>query len=544
MRTHTSKHVTEKFFENIFRAGDWYSLLWILCALIWVVPYGWGQTRVTTWHYNNARTSANTTETILTPANVNVNTFGKLFTQPVDGFIVGHPLYMPAINVPDKGVHSVVYVATMNDTVYAFDADSGTVPPLWQTSLLTNSPAGATPVPSSVKGCSRTTAYTQVGVVSTPVIDPSSSTIFLVAETYENQTVVHRLHALNITNGQERLGSPVTITASYTLNGVNYAFVDTHQMNRPGLLLVNGHVYIAFGSSGCNGGDQGWVMSYNKTTLQQDGVFDDEPGGRFAAIWQKGAGISADTSGNIYASTGEGNFLAGINLPVSVFKLAQGTGTLTIPDWFTPYNWQSLCASDADLNNAVVVLPTQSGSHLYEAITVGKQGTVYLLDRTNLGHFCSMCTSSDTQIVQELLNVVPDTGSPVYWNRTLYFNGGGHVEAYPVTQGLLVTPPAVSTFVAGGGHPILTANGTTNGILWNLGGSNSGVLWAMNAQTLSVLYTSRQAANGRDTVPPTAHFATPIAADGKIFIGTQNSLVVYGLLPGATFQSKARGNFW
>jgi outer membrane protein assembly factor BamB len=272
-------------------------------------------------------------------------------------------------------------------------------------------------------------------------------------------------------------------------------------------------------------------MSYNKTTLQQDGVFNDEPGGRFAAIWQKGAGISADSSGNIYASTGEGKFLAGINLPVSVFRLTQGSGTLTIPDWFTPYNWQSLCTSDADLDNAVVVLPTQSGSHPYEAITVGKQGTIYLLDRTSLGHLCSTCTSSDTQIVQELLKVVPGTGSPVYWKNTLYFTGGAQVEAYKVTQGLLVSPPAVSTSVAGGGHPILTANGTASGILWNLGGGNSGTLWAMDAQTLNVLYTSKQAPNGRDTVPPTAHFATPIAADGKIFIGTQNSLVVYGLIP-------------
>jgi len=415
----------------------------------------------------------------------------------------------------------------MNDTVYAFDADSGTVPTLWQASLL---PAGATPVPVSVKGCSGTTRYTQVGVVSTPVIDPNSSTIFLVAETYENQTVVHRLHALNITNGQERIGSPVTITASYTFNGVTYPFVDTHQMNRPGLLRVNGHVYITFGSPGCNGGDQGWVMSYNTTTLQQDGVFDDEPGGRFAAIWQKGAGISADTSGSIYASTGDGTFLAGIDLPISVFRLTQGTNQLTMPDWFSPYNCQSLSTSDLDLDNAVVVLPTQSGAHPYEAITVGKEGTIYLLDRTNLGQFCSTCTSSDTQIVQELLKVVPSTGSPVYWNHTVYFTGGARVEAYKVSQGLLVTPPAVSNFVPGGGHALLTANGTTNGILWNLSGS-SGILWAVNAQTLTLLYTSNQAANGRDTVPPVAHFATPIAANGKVFIGTQNSLVVYGLLP-------------
>jgi hypothetical protein len=525
----TCKHRPHKSAETQFPAGKRFTSAWIICAVIFATPYGLGQTRVTTWHYSNTRTSANTTETILTPAKVNVTTFGKLFTQPVDGIIVGQPLYLPGVTIPNNGVHNIVYVATMNDTVYAFDADSGTTSALWQTSLLTYSPAGATPVPVSVKGCAGTVGWTQTGVISTPVIDPYSNTIYLVAETYESQKVVHRLHALNLTNGQERVGSPVTIKASYTLNGVTYTFVDTHQMNRPGLLLANGNIYIAFGSAGCNGGDQGWVMAYDKSELQQTAVFDDEPGGRFASVWQKGAGISADGSGNVYASTGEGSFLAGVDLPVSVFTLAKGTGQLTAADWFTPYNWQSLCTNDLDLDSAVVLLPLQSGSHPYEAVVVGKQGTIYLLDRTNLGHICTTCTTTDTQIVQELYKAVANTGSPVYWNHTLYFTGGAQVQAYKVSQGLLVTPPAVSASVPGGGNAIITANGTTNGILWDLGGA--GVLWAMNAQTLSVLYTSRQAPNGRDTVPPLAHFATPIVADGKVFIGTQNSLVVYGLLP-------------
>ena len=247
----------------------------------------------------------------------------------------------------------------------------------------------------------------------------------------------------------------------------------------------------------------------------------------WAAIWQQGAGISADPSGRVYADSGEGSFSAGLDLPVSIFGVAQGTRQLSLSQWFTPYNWQALNTADADLNNAVLILPTQTGLHPYEAVTAGKRGTIYLLDRENMGHICSTCTAGDTQIVQELINAVPESGSPTFWNKTLYFTGGAAVEAYKVSQGLQVSPPSV-TQVAGGGHTIITANGT-EGILWSL--STAGVLWAMDARTLKVLYTSRKAALTRDVVPTTAHFATPMAADGKVFIGTRTSLVVYGLLP-------------
>lgn len=502
------------------------SFRWMICVIVCVSACAWGQTRVTTWHYNNARTGANTTEKTLTPANVNSTTFGKLFTQPVDGFVVGQPLYLPNVSIPNQGLHNVVYVATMNDTVYAFDANSGALPALWTTSLL---PSGATAVPVSVQGCAGTTRFTQIGIVSTPVIDPSSNTIYAVSSTYENLKVVHRLHALDVTTGLERTGSPVVITGSYTQNGITYQFIDTRQMNRPGLLLVNGNVYVAFGSPGCNGSDQGWVMAYNKTSLLPEGAVDDEPGGRFAAIWQKGAGLSADPSGRIYACSGEGDFLAGVDLPVSVLRLSQSSSTLSLSDWFTPYNWQALSNSDLDLNNGVVILPTQPGTYPYEAVTVGKEGTIYVLDRDKLGHICTSCTTTDTNIVQELQKAVPSTGSPVYWNGALYFNGGNHVEVYTLSQGLLPVTPINSVGVAETGHLLITSNGTTNGIVWDLSGS--GELWAMDAQALSLLYTSNQAANGRDIVPAAAHFATPIVADGKVFIGTQTSLVVYGLLP-------------
>jgi hypothetical protein len=489
-----------------------------------------GQVPVTTWHYDNGRTSANTWEAVLTPANVNSASFGKRFTQPVDGFVVGQPLYLPSVSIPGQGVHNVVYVATMHDSVYAFDADSANAAPLWITSIFSYSPAGATTVPATVKKDAGTTGWTELGIISTPVIDPVSNTLYLVAETYENLKVVHRLHALDVTTGWEKFGGPTTIAATYTLNGKTTTFADFYQMNRPGLLLANGHIYIAWGSNGNNAPSQGWVLSYNAATLQQEGTYTAEPGKILASIWQKGAGLSADSSGNIYAETAEGFFAPGTNLSISVLKLSQMGTTVALADWFTPYNQQYLSSNDLDLNDAVLILPDQPGLYRHELIAEGKEGTIYVLNRDNMGQFCSTCTTGDTQIVQEIpQGAGKQSGTPVYWNNTVYFTGqSSPVFAYTLNNGALAVPPSVqSTKVGGGGHAIITANGNSNGVLWFVNGSS---LWAMDANTLSTLYTSDQAANGRDTLPALPHFATPIAADGKVLIGTQNSLVVYGLL--------------
>lgn len=485
----------------------------------------WAQTPVVTWHYNNARTGANATETVLTPSNVNVNSFGKQFTQPVDGFIVGHPLYLPGISIPEQGVHNVVYVATMNDTVYAFDANSGNLPALWTTSLLNYSAPGATAVPISVKGCAGTVGWTQTGVISTPVIDPVANIIYLLAETYENKNVVHRLHALDVTTGIEKTGWPVIVEASYTYNGETYNFVDTHEMNRPALLLDNGYVYVGFGSPGCNGGDQGWVMAFDTTGAQLE-AFDLEPGNRFGSVWQQGAGLSADSEGYIYADTGEGGMVQGEDLAITVFKLSQSGSQLSLADWFTPWNWSYLSTNDVDINNAVVILPDQSGPVPHEAITLGKEGTVYLLNRDSMGHLCSSCTSSDTQIVQELLKVATMGSTPVVWNNSVYIPGSSKLQIYSLSKGLLT---AGTSYIIGSlTHPVITSNGTNDGIVWFIIGNH---LSAMNALNLDPLYNTNQAAGGRDTLPPTAHFGSPIVADGEVFVGTQNSLVVYGLFP-------------
>lgn len=504
----------------------------LLLGLICVAGRGDAQTPVTTWHYDNARTSADTTETMLTLSNVNRNSFGKLFSKAVDGFIVGHPLYLPGLTMPGQGTRNVVFVATMHNSVYAFDADNSNAAPFWVTSVLNYSPAGATPVSATVQKNAGVTGWSEVGIISTPVIDSVTGTLYVVAETYEGTNIVHRLHALDVTTGLEKFGGPATIAATYTLGGVVSTFQDFFQINRPGLLLANGHIYIAFGSNCCNAYSQGWVMSYNATTLKQEGTFDAEPGKTLASVWQKGAGISADSSGNIYAETGEGPYAPGTNLSTSVFKLSQVGTTLSLTDWFTPYNHASLSSTDMDFAEGVLLLPDQPGPVPHEAIAIGKEGTIYVLNRDNMGKLCTTCTSTtgDTQIVQELPQAVGyESGTPVYWDNMVYFTGTGvPALAYTLTNGKLsATPTAQSIKLNGSGHGLITANGNTNGILWFISGST---LWALNAHTMAGIYSSDQAANGRDKVPPLAHFASPIAADGKVFIGTQNSLLVYGLL--------------
>ena len=488
------------------------------------------QVAVTTWHYDNARSGANPNETILTPENVNKAEFGKLFTQPVDGMVIGQALYLPGVAIPGAGMHNVMYVATMHDSVYAFDADNATgknAKPLWHTSFLTK---GATTVPIALQGCVPTTQWTEVGIVSTPVIDPASRTLYVVAKTYENTEFVHRLHALDVRTGREKTGSPIVITASYEYAGKNIVFADKMQVNRPALLLENGNLYIAFGSNGCRGNqEEGWVVTYNATTLQPDGTFDDEPSDSAAAIWMRGGGLSSDSLGNIYGATADGDFTPGIDFGQSVLKLSQVGSTLQLADWFTPYNELYLDQHDLDMSEPVLVLPDQTGPYPHLLATVGKEGTIYLLNRDNMGHFCSSCTKADTQIVQELQAFAPETGALAYWNNTIYASGASSpISALSLKSGVLATTPfALSKKIANGHSPIVSANGSATGLLWQISGP---YLFAFNADTLVRVYSTSYAANNRDVLPAMPHFANVVVANGKVYVGTKNSVVVYGLL--------------
>lgn len=491
----------------------------------------YGQAPVTTWHYDNLRSGVNSSETILTPKTVNINSFGKLFTQTVDGAVIGQALYLPKVTIAGAGVHNVVYVATMNDSVYAFDADSNqgaNANPLWHTSFLSK---GVTPVPASVQGCAGTTGWKQVGIVSTPVIDPVAGILYVVAKTYEKSSLfVHRLHALNVATGLEETGSPVVIAASYEYDGQNDIFVDAMQVNRPGLLLNNGTIYIAFGSNGCRSGkEEGWVIAYNAETLQPAGAFDVEPSGSAAAIWQRGGGLSADAEGYIYGATGDGPFTDGVDLGQSVFKLAQGDGALQLADWFTPYNEEYLDEHDLDLSEPVLVLPDQTGPYPHLAAAIGKEGTIYLLNRDNMGQFCGSCQDSDTQIVEEIPAFARNTGALLYWNNAIYTSGNGApITALAVTNGVIgQTPIAESRKAAGGHSPEISSNGTSGGVLWQL---NGGSLAAYNATSLVRLYESSKAHNGQDVLPPLPHFANFMVANGKVYVDSNNSVVAYGLL--------------
>ena len=359
----------------------------VVCILFFLlagVTVGGAQVVVTTWHYDNARSGANSSETTLTPQNVNSKEFGKLFTQPVDGAVIGQALYLPGVTIPNAGVHNVVYVATMHDSVYAFDADTATgknAHPLWHRSFLKD---GTTPVPIALQKCGGVTLWTEVGIVSTPVIDPVAGTLYIVAKTYENSASVHRLHALDVATGREKTGSPIVITASYEFAGQNNIFQDAMQVNRPALLLENGYLYIAFGSNGCrNDKEQGWVVAYDASTLQPAGAFDVEPGESAAAIWQRGGGLSSDSEGYVYAATADGPFMAGTNFGQSVIKLSQSGSTLKLADWFTPFNEAYLDQWDLDMSEPVLVLPDQAGRHPHEAVAVGKRHDLHFEPRQN-----------------------------------------------------------------------------------------------------------------------------------------------------------------
>src|ERR1700730_13587876 len=435
---------------------------------------------------------------------------------------------MPNVNIPGHGTHNVIYIVTQADSVYAIDADNGAQ--LWYASMLN---VGGTTASGIYLPCGTGPGYNQEGIVSTPVIDPATNTMYLVAKTVLNGTVRHELHALDITTGYEQAGSPVLITATSISNkGHVTVFNSKHQKNRPGLLLLNGVLYLGFGSDYCNDSNTGWVLSYDATSLSQLAVFNTSPDYGLTSIWQAGVGLAADADGDIFVETAEagGN---GFDVPTggqtycnSVLKLSPD---LTVADYFTPWSVAYLNSHDLDLSSTgALVLPDQEGAHTHELIASGKQGIVYVLDRDHMGMF----SANDSGILQQVA-LEPGTandvlfGSPAYWNNTVYFApNASPLMAFPLSGGLLGTPRKTAASYAGGRHsPSVSANGTSNGVLWVI----TGQLLAFDAVSLKLLYTTNQARNGRDTLPPVGHFVTQTVANGKVYVGTQHSLEAYGL---------------
>jgi hypothetical protein len=519
-------------------ARVWTVLLLSLCCL---GARAQAQVNVVTFHNDAARTGQNSSETILNPGNVNTSQFGKLFTQPVDGYIVGQALVMSNVTIPGLGTHNVVYVGTMNDTLYAFDADSNqgsNASPLWSVSF-TNPAAGVTAVPVQDLSCVPTTSFREMGIEGTPVIDPVSGTLYVVVKTLENGAFVNRIHALDITDGAEKFGGPVVVAGSVTgsggTGGTVVPFVDYKQMTRPAMLLSNGTLYVAFGSLGCNGGGvHGWLMAYNPSTLQQVGIFCTTPNvGGGAGFWQSGGGPAADEDGNVYIQTADGFFdenTGGGDYGDSLLKLSVQSTGLLLNDYFAPYNQATLKSLDQDLGSGgVLVLPDQPGLIPRLMVGGGKGGTLYLINRDNLGQYCNGCTS-DPQIVQEITGFGSMRSTAAYWNNTVFAAGGNGVTAFSVEGGFLTALTSTSK-MGSLSSPVISANGTSNGILWAM---NSNILYAFNALNLATQLYNSAASGPRDALDVTPHFGPMTEANGKVYVGTTTQLAVFGLFPGLT----------
>jgi hypothetical protein len=526
-------------------------IIWGAILSVAITVNALAQVNMVTYHNDNVRSGQNLHETALTTSLVQTSTFGKLFSQPVDGEIYAQPLVIANLLIPGKGVHTVVYVATENDTVYAFDGNNNTgsnATPLWQVSFI-NPAKGITTVPSSDLGTDAITPH--VGITGTPVIDPNNGTLYVVAATKENGAYVQRLHALDLTTGAEKFKGPVVIQAKVQGTGAGssggFISFDPFRSNqRPGLLLLNGGIYIAWASHGLEGQFtyHGWVMGYNENNLSQTSAYCITANGSSGGVWQSGDGLAADTLGNVFFMSGNGTFDAntgGQDYGMSYVKMAT-KGGLSVADYFTPYNESQESTQDLDLGSGgAMLLPYLSGAaHPYLAVGSGKDGTLYVLDRTNMGHFKA---SGNQQIVQSIANAFAGHGlysTPAYWQGYLYFWAPNDVlRVFQVVNGLISTTTVATgstTFGSPGATPVVSSNNGSNGIVWAIqpDGYASGapaVLHALNATTATELYNSTQAGT-RDTAGPAIKFAPPTVVNGKVYVPTASELDVYGLLPG------------
>ncbi|MGH9746658.1 MAG: IPT/TIG domain-containing protein [Candidatus Acidiferrales bacterium] len=502
---------------------------------------------VFTYHNDSARTGQNLQEYALTTSTVNSSTFGALFTcGNLDGYLYAAPLYYANLNVAGQ-TRNVVFVATEHDSVYAYDADSPACVQLWKTSFI--SPPNVVPVaPADVDELSDLTP--EIGITSTPVIDPTTKTIYVMAKTKEfvgtvsgvactsgAPCFVHRLHALDVTTGAEKFGGPVVVTAPN--------FISLTHLQRPGLLLNNGIVYVAIGSHGDNGIWQGWMMAYNATTLAQLWSYhttDPINGNNGGAIWGSGNAPAIDASGNIYFETGNGFYDGGANFADSVIKLSPGG---VKQDSFTPFDQQIMQNNDIDLGSSnPIILPDSVGSvaHPHLMIAMGKVGVIYLLDQTNMGGY-NAAANQDVGEVTIMFNTSSSIkgffGQPAYWNENLYeVVVGDSIRQLPISNGSIATSSTshtTNTFSYRAGTPVVSASGTTNGIVWMLDDAGyqtsvPAVLYAYNATNLgTMLYSSP--ASGAGALPVPVKFPVPIVANGKVYVGGQKAFSVHGLLP-------------
>jgi hypothetical protein len=502
-------------------------------------------TDVLTYHNDIARTGQNLTETTLTTSNVTSAKFGKLAFYPVDGLVDAEPLYASNLAVPSRGTHNLLIVPTENDSVYGFDADSGAT--LWQVSVLKS---GETP--SDNRGCGQVTP--EIGVTATPVIDRTqgpNGVIYVVAMSKDASGNYHqRLHALDLALGTELLGGPVDIQATYPgtgdgSNGTSLVFEPGQYKERAALLLLNGVIYTGWASHCDIRPYTGWIIAYNESTLAQASVLNVTPNGNQGAIWMAGAGLAADSSGNIYFLDANGDFDTNLNpngFPSNgdygnaFMKLSTASG-LAVADYFEMDNQASENSTDTDLGSGgMIVLPdltNGSGNTVHLAVGAGKDSNLYLVNRDALGKF----SSNNANIYQELAGALPAGvwAMPAYFNNTLYYGSvDSPIQAFAFTNAKLSTSATAQTanrFGYPGATPSISANGTSNGIVWAVENASPAVLHAYDAATLNQLYDSNQASGGRDQFGSGNKFMTPMIVNGKVFVGTSNGVAVFGLQP-------------
>lgn len=506
---------------------------------------------VVTWRNDAARSGINSKELALAPAVAIPASFGKLFSCPLDGQEYAQPLYVANLAI-SGAMHNVIFAATENDTVFAFDADASPCHQLWKSSNLV--PAGGAPVQSLALGTSDTAPF--IGITGTPVIDLTSSTLYVVVATQTtnalNPAYSKILYALDLATGNVKrsIGIP---TGETQFAG----FAAGIENQRAALLLDNGVLYVAFGSYRMTGSDQGlgeyphgWLVAYDAATLQFLAAFNVSPNSAYGGIWQSGGGPSADANHNVYVATGDGPL--GVNQPAPVYGnsfLRMNPGSaLSVADYFSPCNESTLGPNDLGAS-APLLLPDSAGSlsapHL--AVSASRDGSIYVLNRDSLGGYNSNCASVTPQPQIVPVEDGPIFGTPLYWNGSIYVAAGsGKLKSYPMTAGTIAASPSTAqsaeTFGAMGATPVLSWNGATSGasnaILWLV--DSSGALASPNsaailrafdpANSLAEIYNSEMNSS-RDRAGRAVKFSVPTVANGKAYVGTQTELDVYGLLP-------------
>jgi hypothetical protein len=498
-----------------------------------------------TYHNDALRTALNPAEIALTPANVNASNFGKLGEVPVDGMIDAQPLYVAQLAV-GAARHNVLYVATQNDTVYAFDADSfngNAATVLWQASLLSASETAVPP--GDLVVCPGNNVLN--GIMATPVIDRARNAIYVVAFSENSaRQFSYRLHALDLTSGKELFGGPVAIQAQYPGSGGNSSggvvtFDPAVHQARAALLADSGHITIAWGArSGDCGNYSSWVMRYDATTLAQTSVINLVPNDRGAGIWMSGAGPAMDASGDIYLATGNAYPVSGDATPATgsyanaVVRLSGG-GALQLVDYFAPANEGLLNANDLDLGGGgVLLLPDQAdatGALRHLAVLAGKDGNIYLVDRDNLGHF----NTSSNAVVQKVdgqLGGQEFRSAPAWFNGRVYFAAAADpLKAFKLNSAQLsAAPVSQSAHAFANGVPVISANGSRDGVIW-VDEGGPGVLYAYDAADLGhLLYSSDQAPANRDQFGRSDRPKTPLVVNGRVYLGTSYSIAAFGLL--------------